>query len=82
MVEITWEINGKKVSANNFGNALEAAVFKSVQERISQAVGSTRCAVHGKAAQITVRGRDLKDLNFEVKGCCEALIEQVRIKLK
>lgn len=82
MIDISFEINGKKVSPRNVGNALESALLQSVQESITKSVGSARCPVHGQRPKIKVKGRNLDSLSFEVSGCCEQLIETVKKKLK
>ena len=82
MIDITFEINGRKVSPRNIGNTLESAMFQSVQDSIGKAVGSTRCPEHGQKPKIKVKGRNLDSLKFEVSGCCDSLIEAVKKKLK
>jgi len=82
MIDISFEINGRKVSPRNMGNALESALLQSVQESITKAIGSTRCPEHGQKPKINVKGRKLDSLNFEVSGCCNQLIETVQKKLK
>lgn len=81
MIDISFELNGRKVSPNNLGNALEAAMLNSIKESISQSVGSIRCAEHGERAKIKAKGRSLDSLSLEVTGCCDALIDQVKKKL-
>lgn len=82
MIDISFEINGRKVSPRNMGNALEAAVLQSVQESIKRTVGSARCPTHGQTPNIKVKGRKVDSLSFEVSGCCDQLIETVKKKLK
>tara|TARA_R110002096_G_scaffold150917_3_gene313048 strand:+ start:7951 stop:8199 length:249 start_codon:yes stop_codon:yes gene_type:complete len=82
MIDISFEINGRKVSPRNMSNALEAAVLQSVQESIKKTVGSARCPTHGQTPKIKVKGRKLDSLSFEVSGCCDQLIETVKKKLK
>jgi len=82
MIDISFEINGKKVSPRNAGNALESAMLQSVQDSISKAIRSARCPQHGQKPKIKVKGRNLDSLKFEVSGCCDSLIEQVNKKLK
>ena len=82
MIDISFEINGRKVSPHNMGNTLESALLQSVQESITKSVGSARCPEHGQKPKIKVKGRELDSLNFEVSGCCDQLIETVKKKLK
>jgi len=81
MIDIKFEINGRQVNPNNVGDALEAAVLGNVKESITKSVGSVRCKEHGESPKITVKGKDLDSLRFEVSGCCDAVIEQVKAKL-
>lgn len=82
MIDISFEVNGRKVSPRSMGNALESALLQSVQETITRSVGSARCAQHGQRPKIKVKGRKLDSLSFEVSGCCDQLIDTVKKKLK
>lgn len=82
MFDITFEINGRKVNPNNVGDALEAAILRSVSASVKARVGSVRCPEHGRHPQIVGKGRSLDALSFEVSGCCQKLIDGVAAKLK
>lgn len=82
MIDISFEINGRKVSPRNVGNTLESAMLQTVQDSIAKAVRSARCPEHGQKPRISVKGRNLDSLKFEVSGCCDSLIEEVKRKLK
>jgi hypothetical protein len=82
MIDITFEINGRKVNPKNVGDALEAAVISQVADSIKKTVGSSRCNEHGQRPKIKVKGKNLDNLSFEVSGCCEALIGEVSAKFK
>jgi len=82
MVDISFKINGRRVNPNSLGNALQRAMFESVRKAIIKQVGAIRCPQHGQAAKIVYKGRSFDKLSFEVGGCCEALIEVVKGKLK
>jgi hypothetical protein len=81
MIDISVEINGRKVNPNNIDDALEAAMLSQVSDSIKKSVGSIRCKEHNKAPKIVIKGRSLDNLSFEVSGCCDTLIEQVSKKL-
>ena len=81
MIDISFEINGRKVNPNNMGDALEAAMLSQVADSIKKSVGSVRCSEHNKAPKIIIKGKNLDNLSFEVSGCCDTLIEQVSKKL-
>lgn len=78
MLNISCVINGRKVSPNNIANVLESAMLAKIIESVRNTVGSISCKEHGESPSITIEGRNLNDLNFEVSGCCETLIEEVK----
>ncbi len=82
MFDISFEINGRKVTPGNIGNALESTILQSIQESVKRSVASVRCNEHGQGPKIKVKGRNLDSLSFEVTGCCERLIDEVKRKLK
>jgi hypothetical protein len=82
MLDISFEINGRKISPNNVGDALEKAVMQSVSDSIKRSVGSLRCSEHGASPKIVCKGRDLSNLSFEVSGCCQKLMDSVKARLK
>lgn len=81
MVEVSFEINGRKVHPNQIGEALTKAVLTSVTEQIKRKVGSVSCPDHGKSPKIICKGKSIENLGFEVTGCCEKLIDSVKQKL-
>jgi len=82
MIDIKFEIGGKKVSPNKFGDALEAAVLSQITEHLKKSVGSIRCKEHNQSPTLKVKGRNINNLSYEVHGCCDSLIEQVSDKLQ
>lgn len=80
MLNISCVINGRKVSTNNMANALESAMLAEIIESVRNTVGSISCKEHGESPSITIKGHNLHNLNFEVSGCCENLIEEVKSK--
>ena len=82
MFNISFEINGRKTDPRNIANVLEAAALKQVELSIRNSVGSLLCREHGQAPRILVKGNGLKNLSFEVSGCCESLIGEVKSKFR
>jgi hypothetical protein len=82
MIDISFEFNGKKVNPNDLGNALEKAVLGSVEKQIMNKVGLVRCPHHGQTAKIVCKGQSFDSLSFEVYGCCQVLIDEVKAQLK
>ena len=56
MTDISFEINGRKVSPQNMDNALEAAILQSVQKSTKKSAGSARRPTHGQTPKIKVKG--------------------------
>jgi len=81
IIDISFELNGRKVSPNNMGNALESAMLNSVKDTIGKSVESIRCLEHGERPKIKAKGRSIDSLSLEVTGCCDVLIEQVKKKI-
>jgi hypothetical protein len=82
VVDISFEINGRKVSTGNVGDALEAAMLQGVSDSIKRSVGSLRCPEHGKSPKIICKGRSVDKLSFEVSACCQKLTDKVQAKLR
>ncbi|MDD4976701.1 MAG: hypothetical protein PHY93_20265 [Bacteriovorax sp.] len=81
MIDISYEIGGKKINPNNLKDALERAVVAAVTDGIKKKIKSTRCLDHNGSARIKVKGRSLSDLSMEVSGCCNSFIEKVKKEL-
>lgn len=81
MIDISFEINGRKVRPNLIGNELEKAVLESVRKEIIRKVGAIRDPVTGQPPKIKVTGKGLDNLTFEVSGS-EQLVEMVKLKLR
>lgn len=81
MIDIKFELNGRAVDPRNIGNALESLVLQAATSEIQKKVGSCRCPDHGEFPKLVGKGRSVDKLNFEVSGCCEKLIEEVKHKL-
>ncbi|MBL0208784.1 MAG: hypothetical protein IPP84_12815 [Propionivibrio sp.] len=81
MMELRFEINGRRVDPRNIGDALTAAVIDVAAKEIKKKVGACRCPEHGKSPTVVGKGRSADKLTFEVEGCCEKLIREVKRRL-
>lgn len=82
MLDINFEINGRKINKDNVKDSLEAAMIKAVSDQIVQAVGEMRCPDHGEAPKILCTGKEFTDISIEVpSSCCGKLLGMVRGKL-
>ena len=80
-MKITFKINGRKVHPNKVGDALEAATIESIKKQIIAKVVSIRDPQTGERPRIKIKGRDLRNLSFEVSGS-EELIQRVKERLR
>lgn len=81
MIDISFELNGRKVSPNNLNDELEKTMLNSIKESIQKSVGDLRCTEHDQQPTIKAKGRSIDALNLEVSGCCDLLINQVKKKI-
>lgn len=81
MVDVTFQINGRKFQPNQVEDALTKAILANVAEQIKKNVGSVTCPHHGKSPQIIGKGKSIENLSSEVSGCCDSLVLAVKQKL-
>ncbi len=82
MMDISFEINGRKVNPNNMKGELEKAIFKDIAKKVKRNLQSVRCKEHEKAPGVKVKGHSINNLNLEISGCCQSLINKATAKLK
>ena len=82
MIEISYEIGGKRVNPSNFKDALTSSIIKAVGEKIKKKIKSTRCLEHNGSANIKVVGSSLNSLRMEVSGCCSSYVDKVKKELQ
>lgn len=63
------------------GEEMDAETRAKVEQFVSSRIGGLRCPDHDRAPVVMVSGTRLDDLRFEVKGCCDGLVELVQQKL-
>ena len=81
MIDVSFEINGRKVRPGQIANELERAMLESVRDEIVRKVGNIRDPKTGEQPKIKVKGRSLDKLSFEVTGS-EELIQRVTKALR
>lgn len=81
MLKIEWKLNGRKIRPNDIANQLERAMLSQVEEMVRGKLRGVRDLETGVAPTITVVGRSLDNLSFEVSGS-PALIEEVKRRLQ
>lgn len=81
MIDIEFKLNGRKVRPNNLGNQLEKAMLKQVRDNVASKLRGVRDPETGEHPKVTIQGRSLDDLSFEVSGSPK-LIEEVKLRLR
>jgi len=82
MIDISFEINGKKLKPNNIADELESAMLQEFAESVKKAVGSIRCSEHNQAPKVLLKGKSFDNLSIEVSGCCDDFVKKVSYRLK
>ena len=82
MLNLSFEMNGRKVNPRNMANAIDAAMLTAVQDNIGRRLATVRCPVRGAAPTVICRGSSLERLSFDVSGSCDVLIETTKKVLK
>jgi hypothetical protein len=78
VVDISFKIKGKRVQPDNMTDVLDIIFLKFVGEKINDSVALIRCNKHGREPSVLVKGQDLDNLEYEVSGCCEDLINKAK----
>lgn len=78
MFTLKFEINGKEVAPDQVGNELERALLEELRHEVDAMAGAVWCPVHKSRPTVLAKGQSLDYLNFEVSGCCDAVIAEVQ----
>lgn len=81
MIDIEFQLNGRKIRPNDIGNQLEKAIFSQVRDNIAGKLRGIRDPESGSRPKVVVKGRSLDKLSFEVSGSPK-LIEEVKRRLR
>ena len=81
MVDISIKLNGRKVSPNQLAKTLEGEMIKGLADEVKKSLRSCRCSTHGESPKVTIAGRSIDNLKFEVDGCCDEFLAIVQKKL-
>lgn len=73
MINISFEINGKRITPDQVGDALEAAMLKGVAEKATEVVKSKLSPEEQSQISIEIVGTSLEDLSLHATGPQEIL---------
>lgn len=81
MIDIQFEINGRKVDPRRVAYELERALLSEVVDSIQSDIRGVRCPTHHREPEVVCRGRSIDRLRIEVSGCCDDLVERAVARL-
>lgn len=56
--------------------------YKATRETIRKKVASIRCPEHKQAARVEFQYNSGQNLDFDIVGCCQALVDRVTAQMK
>jgi hypothetical protein len=65
-----------------FRDGWESDLAKQVGANVANKLRSVTCPTHGQAPTVVVKGRTLDELGFEVRGCCQQLVDKALAQLR
>ena len=68
MIDIRFEIGGRRVRPDEIGSAIDAMVFEAIAEDLRNKLGGIRDPDTGEFPAVIVRGRSLDDCAISVEG--------------
>jgi TIR domain len=68
MLDIQFEVGGRRVNARDLGEALDDMLFTAVAENLHTQLSGVRDPDTGEFPVIAIRGHDLSNLSFEISG--------------
>lgn len=77
MLKTERKLNGRKINPNDIANQLERAMLSQIKAMVSGKLRGVRDPETGAAPTITVVGRSIDNLSFEVSGFGEAIHERL-----
>ena len=64
------------------GDAFKKKATKAVQDAMTKRLEAVRCPVHGRTARVTPKTGSGSNIEWDIHGCCDELVEQVKAALK
>lgn len=80
MIDIHFEINGKRTNSNNIADALERAMVETIADGLRTQLASVRDPNTGEFPTVVVRGNTLDNLSIKVEGS-DAVVALAKARL-
>ena len=80
-VAFAFEVNGEAIDPTKIKDAKIAKQLDAIVESVVDKVGDLRCPEHSEVPKFICSGPSFDDLNLEVQGCCDKLVDIVKAVL-
>jgi hypothetical protein len=77
--KLTLKVGGREVSSSQFADKMMDAALDIARKNLKTKIEAVRCPVHHQKAEAVLK--DDRGLDFEVRGCCDVLAQEVKKKL-
>lgn len=81
MIGITYEVNGRRVSREEFQGDIMAEIMQTFGEEVQEVLAMCVCPVHGEQPSVTIKSTSDSSISYEVAACCDTLIALAQKKL-
>ena len=76
--KVTFKVIGKEVHPSQLGSKLKEAAVGAVKDSLLAKIEAVHCTVHDQNAKAVLKATTEGKLNYEIQGCCNELIEEVK----
>jgi hypothetical protein len=70
-VELTYTLNGRKVSRQQFFDGFEGAIRQEMVDQLTAQVEQVSCPEHGKGITVSEVIQTNQGFSFTLTGCCD-----------
>jgi hypothetical protein len=75
---LEYTVDGRRVTAEQFSRLMYEKARDAAIAGARQRIGSVRCPVHGSRPTIREKRVSGDRFEFDISGCCDALISKAR----
>ena len=76
--KVTFKVVGKEVHRSQLGDKLKVSAVGAVKDSLPAKIEAVHCTVHNQNAKAVLKATTEGKLNYEIQGCCNELIEEVK----
>ncbi len=80
-IPFAFQINGKNIDPTSLDDKRASETLNQIVESVIDRTGELICQTHGEPPRFVFVGPDIDNLTMEVSGCCEELINEVKLRL-